>query len=548
MGYGYQERDLDKTVIDWSGLTKDISDNLNKESNRREELKFQIEKTQSEELQKISEYEQGQDPEANQWAMKQAQQAREFKMMNHKMMKQGFISVNDAKLISQNVMDGWSTLNKGLSTYNENYNKLLEAGGKGNQFLAGELAKFADIKNKSIWNDPKTGVAYFVNVDPETGKLDTSNLRPVKSLTNIQAQKFETIDVEAETAKLAQNTAAYEMALSSTSSLENARKNPAYLQWRDNSLKSVLSSDQRIASVLMDYLNVDPTSDLNDSETNTITYKAVTGYNSKGEPEMTEVTKNIGKVKMEYVNGKLSPKLTDEQKKYASDAFIASLENKLAFKTKKQYVAPQRPTAGQTKDKGVARSIERFVKDGDFSQLKSALTNKKFTSSKAPDPKTGIFSIYDKAGNKFDINTKGKTAKQVALELAGPLGVNEAIEKRNIQGDYNKNILTNISGYGVYSSKETSISPTDTALISAAKAENKPGGVLNAVQRAGKSIGLKASDISMDDSGQILYRQAVKDGKGNTTYEFKVVGDANTTAETLAEELSKYKKGGMANF
>ena len=99
MGYGYQERDLDKSVIDWSGLTKTISDNLFKEAQRREEL------------QKLNEYEQGLDPSANKWAMEMAQQAREFKMQNHKIMKAGLRSVNDSKLVSQNVMDRWTVLN-----------------------------------------------------------------------------------------------------------------------------------------------------------------------------------------------------------------------------------------------------------------------------------------------------------------------------------------------------------------------------------------------------------------------------------------------------
>ena len=126
MGYGYQERDLDRSVIDWSSLTKTISDNLVKEAQRRENAKFEIEKTQQEELQKLNEYEQGLDPSANKWVMDMAQQAREFKMQNYKIMKAGLRSVNDAKLVSQNVMDGWADLNGALKSYNETYKKISE--------------------------------------------------------------------------------------------------------------------------------------------------------------------------------------------------------------------------------------------------------------------------------------------------------------------------------------------------------------------------------------------------------------------------------------
>ena len=344
MGYGYQERDIDKTIIDWSGLTKTISDNLINESNRREELKFQNDQNQAKELEKLSEFEQGLDPNANKWAMQQAQQARKFKMLNHKMMKNGLRSVNDAKLISQNVMDGWSELNAGLKTYNQNYERIGKLGGKGNQFLQGQMASFADIENKSIWNDPKTGTAYFVNIDSKTGKVDQSSLKTVRSLNNIQAQSFETINVEEATAKLATNTKPWELATSSTSSIKDARLNPVYKQWKENSIASLLSSDQKIASVLMDYLNLDPTDDMNDDGTKSYTYERVKGYDKNGEPIMESVTANIGKIKMKYENGKLVPNLTDKQRKLSKDAVEASLEAKLARTTKKQYVAPQRKT------------------------------------------------------------------------------------------------------------------------------------------------------------------------------------------------------------
>lgn len=349
MGYGYQERDIDKTIIDWSGLTKTISDNLINESNRREELKFKNDQNQAKELEKLSEFEQGLDPNANKWAMKQAQQAREFKMLNHKMMKGGFRSVNDAKLISQNVMDGWSELNAGLKTYNQNYERIGKLGGKGNQFLQEQMASFADIENKSIWNDPKTGTAYFVNIDPETGDVDKSSLKPVRSLNNIQAQSFETINVEETTAKLATNTKPWELATSSTSSIKDARLNPVYKQWKENSLASLLSSDQKIASVLMDYLDLDPTDDMNDDSTKSYTYERVKGYDKNGEPIMESVTANIGKIKMKYENGKLVPNLTDKQRKLAKDAVEASLEAKLARTTKKQFVAsPRKSGSGKT--------------------------------------------------------------------------------------------------------------------------------------------------------------------------------------------------------
>jgi hypothetical protein len=506
MGYGYQERDLDRSVIDWSSLTKTISDNLVKEAQRRENAKFEIEKTQQEELQKLSEYEQGLDPSANKWVMKMAQQAREFKMQNYKIMKAGLRSVNDAKLVSQNVMDGWADLNGALKSYNETYKKLSEKDGKGNQFLLQEMANFVDLKNKKIYYDPNSGSSYFANVDPKTGKMDETSLRPVRAFNNVQAQEFEVVDVESETTKMAQNTAAWELAVSSTRDLANARLNPTYQQWRDNSVKSILSSDQRTASVLMDYLNLDPTSDP-DAPSGTVTYQRVKGYDKQGKPIMETVTKNIGQVQMEYVNGVLTPTLTDEQKELAKDAVVASLENKLAFKTAQQYVAPRTTSGAKTTNANVASLVENFVTKGDFSALKSALSQKGFTGTVAPDA-NGIIKLVDSDGSLLSVNTKGKTAKEVGKEIAGFLKVGSEFEQRTISGDLNPAVLdpNNISKYETFSTKTTSISERNIDLIAEAlvsKKSKKINNVKSAVQTAAKELGIAASRITVAN-GEIL--------------------------------------------
>ena len=114
MSYGYKARELDKTVIDWASVTKSISDNLSTEKKRREGLKLQLEEQHTEQLQKVNEFEQGINPDLNVFAMKQAQQTREFLLMNHKLMTSGLKSVDESKLIKQNVMNTWSTLNTSL--------------------------------------------------------------------------------------------------------------------------------------------------------------------------------------------------------------------------------------------------------------------------------------------------------------------------------------------------------------------------------------------------------------------------------------------------
>ena len=482
MGYGYQERDIDKTIIDWSGLTKTISDNLINESNRREELKFQNDQNQAKELEKLSEFEQGLDPNANKWAMEQAQQAREFKMLNHKMMKGGFRSVNDAKLISQNVMDGWSELNRGLKTYNQNYERIGKLGGKGNQFLQEQMASFADIENKSIWNDPKTGTAYFVNIDPKTGKVDKSSLKPVRSLNNIQAQSFETINVEDATAKLATNAKPWELATSSTTSIKDARLNPVYKKWKENSITSLLSSDQKIASVLMDYLNIEPTDDLND---------------------------NTGKIKMKYENGKLVPSLTDAQRKLARKAVEDSLEAKLARTTEKQYVASPTKTGKQQNAIDSALIIDDFVSRGKFSGLKSLLQNTAQEVNLSEDKKT-LTVIKDNESIPVDLTLP---ARDIGVTIAGIINPQLASSYRNKSkasssiginaGALNPDIYGKLSTKtGLTSSQVKSIDNVLNPMYKDYIGEMKAGSISNPqiiseISRAAQSLGLDPSKVTI---------------------------------------------------
>ncbi len=56
--YSYADRqDPLKSMIDWAGLTKDISDTIDTEKNRRKDLKSAIEQVQAEQLNALSEYE-----------------------------------------------------------------------------------------------------------------------------------------------------------------------------------------------------------------------------------------------------------------------------------------------------------------------------------------------------------------------------------------------------------------------------------------------------------------------------------------------------------
>jgi len=525
-GYGYVKRDIDKSMIDWSGLTKTISDGLIAESTRRSELKNEIEKDQAEQLRKVSEFEQGQDPKVNAWAMQQAQQARDFLLQQHKLMKGGFMSVDNTKIIKQNVTDGWADFNSALATYNENFKRISELEGKGNEAILKEMGDFANIKNRRLYYDPNTGSPYFADVDQETGEIIKGTLKPVKAFNNVQAQSFETIDVEATTAELSKGFAEYKVAFSPTSDITNVRNNQAYKQQLENVLEASLNSDQKIASVLMDHLNMGYTKDPN-APKKEISYEYVEKYDSLGRPVMGTKKVSVGDVQMEYKNGVLVPSLTEEQRQLAKDAFVTSLENKLAFESAKQYVAPPSLSGKESEAKDVAGLIDQFVRDGSLESLKSALnTSKSGVTGTKLEGKNLV--IYQKGQRKTVDLTKSQ--KDIGVDIAGILGYGTTYNRESRVGNQTPNQRITQQGFGYGNLSETiaggRMSDSREGLLTAAIAGTggKPNaqGVNTQIQSALQESGLP-SDLIVVEGDKVKYNSSnpigekiIKD-KGNNS-------------------------------
>lgn len=416
-GYGYKARDVDKTTVDWAGITKKISDDLIAEEDRREKLKFEIDKNLEEQLNKIENYPQGLDEDVNVWAQKQAQSSKKMLLERHKLMKSGLVSVNDTKLYKTRVTNTWDNISNGLKSYNENFKRISEAKGKANEALSMEMGKFADISKTTIYYD-STGAGYFADVDDE-GQIIENSIKPVKSFNDVQSQEFDYVDVNARTTELSKDVPAWTNAITSTRDVTSARLNPAYKEWLDNTAKAELSSDEKKASVLMDYLDLDY--DLDGSKgTKKVSYQKITGYDANTGRAITEtVDKEIGHVRMVYKNGKLTPELTDDQKELADAAFKNSIEAKLITETDKQFVAPSQASIKAGRD--------RRTKEQTFNTIIAALQGDENKFRTLFDPlDQAKASVVDgglriQGKDEIDVST-GNTISGAGGRLAAQLG------------------------------------------------------------------------------------------------------------------------------
>lgn len=417
MSYGYKRsttEQLQNSVIDWAGITKNVSDRIIKEQDRRENLKAELETTYNNQLDALNDYQQGLDVEANAFMMQQVQNHKAFLKQNHDLMKAGLRSVNDNKLIQTNVSNTWKRLNSAMKGHQEAFKKFSESGKTGDLALAEFLADSINVKDKQIYLS-ETGEGYLAAVD-DKGVIDKSSLQAIRSIEQVQASEWDSIDVNAAVLKDANGAAVWKRAITSTTDIEDVRQNPEFKEWKENTITKSLNNDQRIFSVLTDYMGYDYT------------------YN----PD--EVDENTVLLKKDKNNGFPTPELTPEQKQKARDAYGNALEMALGRKEDKQYVAPT-----QTDYK---RSDAKKSKEATFNTIIAALQGDQ-------DKFKTIFDPYEQAratiGGKeneeklsilgkdpIDIKT-GTTISGAGGRIAAQLGFSaEEFEKyvanRNLSG------------------------------------------------------------------------------------------------------------------
>ena len=274
MSYGYKRsttEQLQNSVIDWAGITKNVSDRIIKETERRDNLKAELETTYNNQLDTLNDYQQGLDVEANAFMMQQVQNHKAFLKQNHDLMKAGLRSVNDNKLIQTNVSNTWTRLNSAMKGHQEAFKKFSESGKTGDLALAEFLADSINVKDKQIYLS-ETGEGYLAAVD-DKGVIDKSSLQAIRSIEQVQASEWDSIDVNAAVIKDANGAAVWKEAFSSTFDVENVRNNPAFKEWKENTITKSLNNDQRLFSVLTDYMGYDYTYNPDEVDENTVLLK-----------------------------------------------------------------------------------------------------------------------------------------------------------------------------------------------------------------------------------------------------------------------------------
>ena len=204
--YKYAERSAD-SQINWAEVGKDMSDMLKEETRIREEKKDALDAASRKYGQVLADSPQGEHEPARQAALKFADNASKYMLMQDKLLKSGQMSLKDYTISRQNLLDGTDNAFTALKDFQTVFSKKMERSRSGKSSLY-ELRKmeqaegFGNFSQTEFYINPTNG---SVNVAKKTKKIidgqevytmdekpgEFATINYVKGLINGEWDKFD---------------------------------------------------------------------------------------------------------------------------------------------------------------------------------------------------------------------------------------------------------------------------------------------------------------------------------------------------------------------
>lgn len=402
--YKYKDReDISKSMIDWSGITKEISDNLMKEKDRRDTLKAKIEEDQLQKLKAVDEYSKGIDPTMNQAMLKVAQNYRDYLVNSHRLMKQGLVSVADTKIQKQGAMDTFNSINDAVKGYNQKIGAIAEAGGTLNDYLASNIARALDISKSQLVID-KMGRGSFVTMDEDGNEI----VLPATSLGTVLNKKFNRFNTTTEVVNVVKGIGDWvKSSAGGYKSVNDFRQrgDEFYKKTLNAKVDSILNSEDRVVEAAADMMGMKITNDRK-------------LYESQPDKYILSEMKG-GKIKLSANKEVVSKHLYDQ-----IDAAIG--------RTEKEIPRPViRPTAAdrKAKEKKELYNLITGALKGNESDLQSLANSFNFRSLK-PQENGDIIATLDNGETKVIKASEG--LRDAGATFAAALGLNASEYKRTV--------------------------------------------------------------------------------------------------------------------
>jgi hypothetical protein len=323
--YKFAEQQADSTV-DWSVISKNLTDTINQIDKDRKEKKAALDTQLQEDLQRLTDVPAGENKTASEFALRFGDQMTQYRLMINRMLKSGQMSLADYKIAQQNSKASTDQVFGLVDEYNAATKTIMERKREGVNSvselqLAAQNQSLGNIANTSFWINPTTGTVGLATVEKGidgVNKMGSNYVSPnvLRQRLNTTVDRF---DANAYLAEQAKGLAEFKTAnidklknfnrTGLITSIEDPQLRKEYEQWENNTVGAVVGDGFKMLSLLTDSMP---------DKSYAATYDKEAWENDKtGKLVLVEADDN----------GILTPKLTDKQKEDAKKYLKNNIKN-----------------------------------------------------------------------------------------------------------------------------------------------------------------------------------------------------------------------------
>jgi hypothetical protein len=271
--YKYAEREAN-SQINWAEVSKGLSDTIAQIDKDRQAKKAAIDASTREDMKELADAPKGENTTASEWTINYANDMMNYRLSIDRLLKSGKMSLKDYQVAAQNSKDSTNLVFTLSKEYQDQYKVIMDRMRAGESSrLETEIAalneSFANISNTVPTINSTNGMVYLSN--PEVGEDGVQKLGKnyvsLQALRNRVNAKIDKYDLAEGLSGAASKLGDYTISqigrtnfrrTGVVTDISDPTLRDTYSKWEDATVKEVMSSGYRLASIMADNMDLNP--------------------------------------------------------------------------------------------------------------------------------------------------------------------------------------------------------------------------------------------------------------------------------------------------
>ena len=358
-------------TLDWAKLTGGLVDTITGISDERQQQRDELDKINIENQKVVSAVDSYSNQTLDEFVLSTSVDARAAMSEWYRQLKNREITPAEYKNRNNNLMKNWAALGtsaKTLSARIQEATKRAYTQDENGEFIAsdeelfkiGQMAEYADLKNKKSFIDRQTGNLMTGVLDPETGEVDPNSLVTGVAMNNPENIQVNKMKVDKIISEYVKTIGDYSIESGLTTISGNAT-NPQVAKVKASIIASIMNNPSGTASVLADNTTDDVQFYSGTKQRNQLITDMIKKQNDarlyEEKPPMTdeETQKFVNENSWMMIqmsrdgNGVMRPNLTPDQEEKARLIILGKIDAQLDYKQAQETPAKEKTTI--TKEK-----------------------------------------------------------------------------------------------------------------------------------------------------------------------------------------------------